>query len=311
MKEFSFEQKKDLRNRIIAAQEASGLSANEFAVKKLQFTNGSKLSHVRNNWDKEGMVGQETWEVIENYLAKTESYRGVVTENLKKVFNTCEIAFTLKKPLSISGEKGSGKTFGFESYIKHTEPQKRMKLVYFDASLYDTDKQLIAGLMDVMNCYKTGTIHNQLLEIRATAQKQPMLILFDEASSLKGIRVTIIKGIMTALKDICGIVFAGTPYFFDNLNRGAIRNRYLFAETRDRQFMLPIQLGQPSPEEAEAIFRINGINDKETLDIVLGRKKEFLSHSWLAKKTFRGVEDCITMVKMANMPSIDYSTVQL
>ena len=66
---------------------------------------------------------------------------------------------------------------------------------------------------------------------------------------------------MTAFKDLCGIVFAGTPYFINNLNRGAIRDRHLFSETRDRLFMLPEQLQKPTEEEALAIFKANGIVD--------------------------------------------------
>jgi hypothetical protein len=292
-------------------QEASGLSGNEFAVKKLGFTNGSKLSHVRNNWDKEGMVGQETWEVIEKLLTKAEGYRGVATENLKKVWETCERAYSLKRPMAVVGEGGLGKTFSLEKYKEHIESQRRFKVVYFDSSMVKTNKQFVSGLMRALDCYRPGTMAAQLEEMRQFAVKQDMLICIDEVSSMEGHNVTITKDIMTAFKDICGIVFAGTPYFINNLNRGAIRDRHLFSETRDRLFMLPEQLQRPTPQEAEAIFRANGITSKEDLDIVLGRKPEFEKHSWKAKKTFRGIKDCIDLLKMATLPKIDYSTVQL
>lgn len=257
------------------------------------------------------MVGTETWEVIEKYIQKTEHYKGVPTANLRKVWETCERAYSLKKPMAVVGEGGLGKTFALEKYKEHIESQRRFTVVYFDASMVKTNKQFIAGLMRALDCYKPGTMSAQLEEMRSFAQKQDMLICIDEVSSMEGHNVTITKDIMTAFKDICGIVFAGTPYFINNLNKGAIRDRHLFSETRDRLFMLPEQLQKPTPEEAEAIFRANGITADEDLDIVLGRKPEFKAHSWLAKRTFRGIRDCIDLIKMAGLPNIDYTNLQL
>ena len=311
MKDYTAEQKKDLRDRIIALQEQSGLSGNQFAVERLGFSNGSKFSHIRNNWDKPGMVGTDTWEEIEKYIQKTENYKGVPTSNLKKVWETCERAYSLKKPMAVVGEGGLGKTFAFEKYKEHIERQRRFRVVYFDASMVKTNKQCIAGIMKAMDSYKPGTMSAQLEEMRNYTMSKDMLICIDEVSAMEGHNVTIIKDVMTAFKDICGIVFGGTPYFINNLNKGAIRDRHLFSETRDRLFMLPEQLHKPTEEEAEAIFRANGIVSKEELDIVLGRKPEFKQHSWLAKKTFRGIRDCIDLIKMAGLPKIDYSTLNL
>ncbi len=311
MKVYSTDKKKEMRDRIVALQEASGLSGNEFAVKRLGFSNGSKFSHVRNNWNKPGMVGQETWEIIDKYIQMAESYKGVPTRNLKKVWETCERAYALKKPMAVIGEGGLGKTFALEKYKEYIESQRRFRVVYFDASQVKTNKQFVAGLMMALDCYKPGTMSAQIIEMREYAKKQDMLVCVDEVSSMKGPNVTIIKDIMTAFRDICGIVFAGSPYFINNLNKGAIRDSHLFSETRDRLFMLPERLERPTAEEAEAIFRANGITTEEDLDIVLGREKRFWSHSWLAKRTFRGIRDCIDTLKMAELPSIDYSKISL
>ncbi|MBN1987857.1 MAG: ATP-binding protein [Bacteroidales bacterium] len=309
MKDYSLEQKKELRDKIIALQEQSGLSGNEFATSRLGFTNGSKFSHVRNNWDKQGLVGIETWEVIEKYVQKTENYRIIPTANLKKVWETCERAYALKKPMAVVGEGGFGKTTALEKYKEYIESQRRFKVVLFDASMVKTNKQFIEGLMRALDCYKPGTMAFQLKEMRAYATSKDLLVCIDEVSAREGHSITIIKDVMTALKDICGIVFTGTPYFINNLNKGAIRDKHLFSETRDRIFMLPEQLNKPTAEEAEAIFRANGITSKEELDILLGRKPEFIPHSWLAKRTFRGIRDCIDLLKMAELPAIDYSSI--
>ncbi len=311
MKDFALEQKKELRDKIIAMQEESGLSGNEFAIKRLGFTNGSKFSHIRNNWDKSGMVGQETWEMIEKYIVKMSEYKGIPTANLKKVWRTCESAHALKKPMTIIGEGGLGKSFSLEKYKEYIESKRLFTVIYFDASKAKTNKQFIDGLMKSLDCYRPGTIPAQLEEMRNQCVKRDMLILVDEVSSVEGHNITIIKDVMNTFKDLCGIVFAGAPYFINNLNKGALRNRHLFSETRDRLFMLPEILERPTAEEAEAIFRINGINSKEELDILLGKQKEFRDHSWLAKPTFRGIRDCIDLLKIANMQSIDYSSLNL
>jgi len=314
MKEFSQEQKQALRDAIIAMQEASGLSGNEFAVKRLKFTNGSKFSHVKNNWDKPGMVGAESWETIEKYIESASRYKGVATANLKKVWESCERAYELKKAIAVVGEGGLGKTFALDSYKRHIESEQRFKVVYFDASMIRTNKQFISGLMQAIDCYKTGTISSQLMEMRKHVTKANILVCIDEVSSLEGHNVTIIKDVMTAFKDLCGIVFAGTPYFVNNLNRGASRDRHLFSETRDRLFMLPEYLEKPTELEAEQIFQANGITDKATLDILMGRSKhkELVSRSWLVKKTFRGIKDCIDMVRMTEMESkINYNALNL
>jgi Uncharacterized ATPase, putative transposase len=312
MKEFTIEQKKALRDQIIALQEASGLSGNEFATKKLGFTSGSKLSHVRNGWDKDGLVGVDTWEVIEKYIAKQMGYRGVPTENFKKVWKTCQRSYELKKPMAVVGEGGLGKTFALEKYKEHIEAQRAHKVIYFDASMVKTNKQFISGLMRALDCYKPGTISDQIQIMREYVTKQNMLLCIDEVSAMEGHNITIIKDIMTAFKDLCGIVFAGTPYFMKNLNRGAQRDRHLFSETRDRLFMLPEMLDIPTEDDAEAIFRANGITDKATLDILMGRNKRMLKYSYTAKRTYRGIRDCIDTIRIAlNEQEFDFNSLAL
>lgn len=311
MKKYSLEQKKDLRNKIIALQEASGLSGNNFATQRLGFSNGSKFSHVRNNWDKTGMVGNDTWEVVEKYIDKNEGYKGVVTANLKKVWGTCERAYTLKKPMAVVGEGGMGKTFAIEKYKQYVESKNRFQVIHFDASETKTQKQFVIGLLEALGIFKPGTIAAQLRMLREHVIKKDLLLVIDEVSSLKNHHVVIIKDIMTALKDKCGIVFTGTPYFINNLNKGAIKDRHLFSETRDRLFMLPEQLEKPTKEEALAVFKANGVTDPEMLEIVMGKKPEFKKHSWLAKQSYRGIKDCLDMLAMSEMPAIDFNNIQL
>jgi hypothetical protein len=310
MKNYTNEQKKQLRDKIVALQEASGLTANKFATDKLGFTNGSKFNHIVKNWDTPGVVGAKTWEVIAKFIEKNEGYKAVVTDNLKKVWNTCERAYTLKKAMAVIGEGGYGKTFSLEKFQEYNDRERRFKVIIFDASETKTRKQFINGLLNALDAYKPGTIADQLRYLREAVVKRDILLCIDEVSSLKDYHVVIIKDVMTSLKDLCGIVFTGTPYFVNNLNNGALRNRHLFSETRDRLFMLPELLEQPTEEEAQAIFEANGVTNDEDLNIVMGRDKRFLSHSWLVKKTFRGIRDSIDMLRMIDI-EINFNNMQL
>lgn len=312
MKDYTIEQKKRLRDQIIAIQEASGLSANNFATTRLGFSNGSKFSHVRNNWDQAGMVGNDTWDMIERYIERSQNYRGVATANLRKVWNTCERAYQLKKALPLIGEGGYGKTFSLEKFREYNEKNRRFRVIIFDASETKTQKQLIVGLLEAFDAYQPGTISSQIRQLREAAHRRgDFLLCIDECSSLRDHNVVILKDVITALKDLCGIVITGTPYFINNLNNGAVRNRHLFSETRDRLFMIPELLEQPTEAEALEIFRANGITEADQLDVVLGREKKFISHSWLVKKTFRGIRDCIDMVRMAELPEFNFNNIEL
>lgn len=311
MKDFSLEQKKQLRDKIVEIQKDSGLSANKFAEERLGFSNGSKFSHVINNWNKPKTVGLKTWLIIDKHISTTQEYKGVFTENLIKVWDECDNAYRLRRPLSIIGDAGTGKTFALTKYKKHLEKTGEFKVIYFDASLVKTNKQFISGLMKELGCYKPGTMAAQLIAIRKKVKKDNPLILIDEVSSMEGHKITIIKDVITAVDYISGIIIAGTPYLFNNLNRGAIRSRHLFDETRDRIFQLPVTLERPTKEEALEIFQTNGITSKEDLDIVMARNDLPISHSWLAKKTFRGIKDCIDMIKMADMPKRNYDNITL
>ncbi|HEY5509043.1 MAG TPA: ATP-binding protein [Paludibacter sp.] len=317
MKEFTIEQKQALRDAIIAMQEASGLSGNEFATKRLGFTNGSKFSHIKNNWDKPGMVGQDTWEAIEKYIESANRYKLVATANLKKGFECCEMAYNLKKFIPLIGNSGDGKTTSLVKYKEHIERNKRFKVVYFKATK-GTQKQFITGLMEAIGCYQHGTTAFQLETMREYAMRQDMLLLIDEVSVLEGHSVTILKEVMTYFLDVCGIVLAGTPYFFKNLIRGSNRDRHLFKETKDRLFYITFEMSAPTENEAEEIFRANNITDKETLNILMNKiadpkKRQALrSRSWLAKQSFRGIADCVDMIRATQMSySIDYNALNL
>jgi len=110
----------------------------------------------------------------------------------------------------------------------------------------------------------------------------------------------VIKDVMTALRGVCGIVFAGTPYFMENLNKGADRNKHLFSETRDRLFNLTFQLAAPTADEAEEVFKANGLSG-ESLNIVMGKSKskEMKAFAWFNKPTFRGISDSIAAIRIA------------
>lgn len=295
---YSLQEKKAMRDELESLINASGLSNARYAKERLGFNDGSKLNHVLNSWDKKGMVGSATWDTVANHISKSKGYKGVATDNLKKVWSACDRAYSLKKNIVISGEGGLGKTYALEKYKEKIEKDGQFEVIYVDASMTSTRKQFVVALMVEIGCYKSGVINAQLIEIKKAMKKRDALIMIDEVSSLKGDNVTVLKDVMTVLKDTCGLILAGTPYFVNNLNKGAHKDKHLFSETKDRLFMLPVSLNKPTEEEAEAIFKINGLSG-EALKIMMGKDKQMITMSYKVKQTFRGIADCIATIQMA------------
>lgn len=294
---YTKERKIELKTELLTELKESGLSNNMFAVERLKFSNGSKLSHVINKWNVAGMVGEETWQIIENYLVSKRGYKIIATKNLVKIWNVCERAYEYKKTMVVSGDGGYGKTTALIKFKEKVEKEGQFKVYYFDASMVKTRKQFVVELMNLLNCHKAGAMNKQIPLIRDAVKKQKCLVIIDEVSSLEGKNVTILKDIMTAFKDVCGMVLAGTTYFVNNINKGASSDKHLFSETKDRIFMLPETLNAPEDSEAEAIFKANGIQGK-ALDVVMGRVAKHIKKSYKAKPTFRGIADCITTMKI-------------
>ncbi|WP_295675690.1 ATP-binding protein [uncultured Mucilaginibacter sp.] len=289
----------------------SGLSNNKFAVERLGIT-GGMISQVLNDWQKKGIVGENTWNIIIKYLNNTEGYKLIPTENFKKVCEASQKAYENKVFIPLTGERGYGKTAGLEWFKRYQESNKGYKVFYVNCEGITTRKQFLSAICTVLNIPNDGTIKQQVYKIKQALTGKDCLLLIDEVSSLQDYRVTVIKDLMTALKGICGIVFAGTPYFMMNLIKGANKNKHLFSETLDRLFFLTYELTAPNDSEAEQILKVNGLSG-EALDIVMGRnnKPAMKRFAWHNKPTFRGISDCLVAIRIAlcSSVSINYPSV--
>jgi Cdc6-like AAA superfamily ATPase len=303
------EQKAQLIAKLKQAIADSGLSNNRFADERLGITKGM-LSQVLNNWQSDGIVGENTWNIIIKYLGNTEDYKMVDTDNFKKVVDACVAAYSQKVFVPIIGEGGYGKSVGFGWYKQHQEAIKGHRVYYVNCEGVSTRKQLYTLILQVLGVTADGTVKKQIADIKHTLEKQDCLLQIDEVSALKDHLVVAIKDLMTALKGICGIAFAGTPYFINNLNKGANKSKHLYSETRDRLFMVHYTLNAPTDQEAERIFQANDVSG-EALTIVMGKHKnpQMKQFAWRNKPTFRGIYDCIGAIRLAfadnqiNIPS--------
>ena len=283
-------QKQELKNWLKGQIEQSSLSQNNYGKETFGWTAGT-TSNVLTKWDVDGKVSDKTWQQLQNYKSTLLGYQGVETDNYKGVHKICKMARSVKSAMLIEGEGGYGKSFALK---KFKELNPKIKVYYVDISLTgNTSKRVVSEIMKLTGDYKAGTIQKQLIEIRKRLSRENALVILDEVSSLQGYHVTVLKDIMTALDEVCGIVLSGTHYFMKNLNRGANRNRHLYNETRDRIFMHEKILTAPTDAEALLIFQANGLND-EQIKTVTGEGK----YTWEHKRTYRGIRDAIRLVKM-------------
>ncbi|MFK5950181.1 MAG: ATP-binding protein, partial [Methylococcales bacterium] len=238
------------------------------------------------------------FKIIEKYIQQKRGHKLVATKNLLKVYDVCERAYKYKSTMVVLGEGGFGKTAALKKFKEDAEEKNRFKVYYFDASMVTTRKQFLVQFMTLLGCYKPGTIIRQISILREEVRKHDCLIMIDEASAFEGKKVTVLKDVMTAIRGVCGMVLSGTPYFMENLNKGASTDKHLYSETKDRLFLLPEILEAPTDKEAKAVFEANGVCG-EALSIVMGKNSALIKKSYKAKKTYRGIVDCITMIKIA------------
>ncbi len=284
------EKKQELRNWLKEQIEQSSLSQNNYGKETFGWTAGT-TSNVLTKWNVDGKVSDKTWNQLQSYKSKSLGYVGVETDNYLAVHKICKMAQSIKSAMPIEGKEGYGKSFALKEF-KELNPH--IKVYYIDISLTGTtSKRVVSEIMKLTGDYKAGTIQKQLIEIGKRLSREKALIILDEVSALQGYHVTVLKDIMTALDEVCGIVLSGTHYFIKNLNRGANRDRHLYGETRDRIFMHEKILTAPTDADAVEIFKANGLTDAQ-IKTVIGTGK----YTWERKRTYRGIRDAIRLIKM-------------
>lgn len=229
---------------------------------------------------------------------KKNRIKAVRTRNFIEVERVCDSAYRMKRPLVLVGERGFGKSLALEAYKESNETSK-LKIILIDVALVGaTPKKLISSILEATGNYKAGTIDKQLKLIRENLIRSDSLLILDEVSAMRGRDITILKDIMTALRDITGIVLAGTPYFWKNLNRGTRNDQHLYGETMDRMFFIDNRLYPPKEDEVLAIFKANGLSAQE-IAIVSGKSDNPVFNErfdWHQKPTYRGVADAIELI---------------
>lgn len=302
-RKYTREEKMQVRDALARLHRQSGLSAGAFA-QRVGFTNPSILSQFNTAID---LIGEKAMETALAYIKKHE-YVGVVTDNYAKVFRAMEAAYRLKNVQVIIGEGGYGKSFAIERYRDEKE-REGVKVYVVNLEGVRTKKgfvRTVAEAVGVKLPYHRTVIKDLIGAVREALLRRDAMLVIDEASALEGRKVTIIKDLMTALRGVCGLVFAGTPYFMANISRYAAKGAHLFSELADRLPLLIVELSRPTDEEAEAIFRANGCDDAE-VETLMGRAGDrYAWLCWRRKPTYRGIADAIDLVKTsATVPAMD------
>jgi len=263
-------------------------------------------------WDT--IAGAKTWSALLHYRSSKQDEVIVNTPNVERVFDACNDALSMKLPLVIEGESGLGKSTALKKYRDYGL-SAGAKVYYVDLSpaesrvgehnIREERKRVLAEIAQTVCAqgYKDGNKPAIIATIKESlAAKQNVLLILDEVSSLKGDYMTILKDLMSALKDVSGLILAGTPYFMKTVKNGATRDKYLFKELDNRIFIHKVVLSKPTEAIARNIFKHNGVN-AEYMDLFCGiykkdgQEKKYGMWKWTNKPTYRGIMDLVKVYK--------------
>ena len=305
-------EKKQLHDALKKIIKASGLTQNMYA-RRLGISEAT-MTNIIKYWNVSEKISVEMWTMIKKHIQEHGTIEGVATANYKKIFKTCEAAYVNKSAEVIIGEGGYGKSFALKkfAFVFERETKGKIRVFYVDASLSPTPLKLLAAIMDEFGCLRDSRKSSRLVQIQNYFQNNDCLLIIDEVSALKSSDVTVLKDILTAARDLAGVVLAGTPYFMRNVSHGKAMDRHLFSELEDRFFSIPVVLEKPKDDDAEAIFKLHDLTS-EQIDIVMGRvgDNDTRRFCWKNKPTYRGIANCVQMIKdLDRVPILNLSDLQ-
>lgn len=241
-----------------------GISKTDFAVKSGVdiYTLGS-LEHGRfHELDKSRLI--KLWNFCNRDVVK-DLYH---TTDFVATFNLCDKARRYHFMIGLTADTGMGKTTAISAYSR----QRDVFYVSFDKTM--NSRQFFIALLRELSYPFDGSL-NEMLNRAADELNRlanPLLII-DEAGKLTHSMILYLQVLRDKTKGNCGIILSGMPYFKDNMQRMASKEKEGYAEFLRRINLWHTYEGL-QPREIEEICQKNNITSPERIK-ELKRKRRF------------------------------------
>lgn len=254
----TIEQKKQIKDSILAEMNAKGLSQNAWADKK-----GISKSHMSNilNPEKWDSVGERTWNDLLNKVeavVKGETIHN--TTNIRMITNACMDAQRNKRVVGLTGYTGAGKTTGLKSFDSNNANTHYMVC----RSSFGV-KDMVFGIAAAMGVQSKGgrTLDMEDAIIEQMNNSTDTLLILDSVSKLrKDAALQFIGDLCEATEHKAGIIIAGTEFLHDYITKSVAKNKRGFREFNRRIYtwtQLPSFKSEKIQAEAVKICQENGI----------------------------------------------------
>lgn len=241
-----------------------GISMCQFALKT--GVSDAALSNLNNErWDK---ISEGTLLSLWNFCKINMVDDLYPTADFVSAFKMCNIARKHHFMIGLIADTGMGKTTALTAYGR----QKNVFYVCYEKAM--NPRQFFLALLRELG-YPFEANLNEMISRAANELNKlenPLLII-DEAGKLNQTMLEYLHVLRDKIKNNCGVILAGMPYFRNNLLKMAAKEKEGIPEFLRRINLWHSFLGL-QPKEIEDICRKNGIDDPNRIK-ELKRKKRF------------------------------------
>ncbi|MBQ7531858.1 MAG: ATP-binding protein [Paludibacteraceae bacterium] len=250
-----------------ALQEFCNRFGQNHASRLLDGVSAATISTVLNGkWES---IGDGMWNNIANQLGMERvRWNAVETVNYKMLTHLLADAQGNQLWLAVTGNAGTGKTFGCKQYVRH---HAEVYMVSCDPDWSKWD--FFAALLSQAGKNPSGMTLLQMkttLVMRLMRSGSPLLIL-DEADKLSDSVLNSFITLYNDIQDVCGVVLIATEYLGKRFDRGVRYNKKGFNELWSRVGRTCVPLKGVSQEDVVAVCRANGIDDHKVIDGILAQ----------------------------------------
>lgn len=211
------------------------------------------ISNIQNEfWER---VNESMLLKIKSFF-KTKGWAVIETANFLIIQESCINARKRKMMTGIIGFSGAGKTTALQSYYSNNT-----NTFMITCARTMRTKQFLGEILKSLGVNYIASDYEMVkMIIEVLNKKENPLLIIDEASKLSPNALMYVQDIWDGIEHNAGIVLAGVEYLFDNLKKGADRNKIGMPEFYGRVSLWQY-LQEPTKGEIEAICQNNGVTE--------------------------------------------------